>query len=256
MSDTFIFDTHAHYYDEKFDGIRDEILSIMPKNNVGGIINCGVDIETSKISVSLAEKYPFCYAAAGIHPESVDNDTVLDKDSLVAILKSDKAVAVGEIGLDYYWDIEFMENQRRLFEQQLILANEISMPTIIHDREAHRLTLELIKKHQPRGVLHCFSGSVEMAEEIIKLGMYIGIGGVVTFKNARKICEVVKEIPIERILLETDAPYMAPEPFRGKINNSAYISQVAEKISEIKGIPYSKILEITTNNAKSLFGIK
>ncbi len=255
MTNTFIFDTHAHYYDEKFDGIREEILCSMPKNNVGGIINCGVDIETSKISVSLAEKYPFCYAAAGIHPESVDNDTVLDSDSLVKILKNDKVVAVGEIGLDYYWDIEFMENQRRLFEQQLVLANELSMPVIIHDRDAHRLTLELIKKHKSKGVLHCFSGSTEMADEIIKLGMYIGIGGVVTFKNARKICEVVKEIPIERILLETDAPYMSPEPFRGKINNSAYITHVAEKISEIKGIPYNKILEITTNNAKTLFGI-
>ncbi len=256
MTDSFIFDTHAHYYDEKFDGIRDDLLSNMPKNSVGGIINCGVDIESSEQCIKMAEKYEFCFAAAGYHPESINNDTVIDIFSLDKLLRHPKTVALGEIGLDYYWDTQYKENQCKLFEQQLILANDYSLPVIIHDREAHKDTLDLVKIYKPKGVFHCFSGSTEMMREIIGLGLYIGIGGVITFKNAKKICEIIKETPINKILLETDAPYMAPEPHRGKVNNSVYISFIAQKISEIKNIDYNKILEITTNNAKSLFGIK
>lgn len=253
--ESFIFDSHAHYDDKRFDNDRDQILSKMPENNVCGIINCGTNIETSAFSLELARKFPFIYAAVGYHPESIDNTTVFEKDKLKELAKNDKAVAIGEIGLDYYWDTTYKLQQIEFFEKQLILAKEFGLPVIIHDREAHGDTLELLKKHKPNGILHCFSGSVEMAREVIKLGLYIGIGGVITFKNSKKLVEIVKEIPLNRILLETDAPYLAPEPHRGKTNNSAYIKFVAEKIAEIKNITADEVVSVTTNNVKTLFNI-
>jgi len=250
-----IFDSHAHYDDARFDECRDEILGQMQKNNVCGIINCGTDIDTSLFAISLAKKYDFVYAAVGYHPESVDNGTCFDERQMLKLIKENKVVAIGEIGLDYYWDTTFKENQIEMFERQLQFAAAHSLPVIIHDREAHADTLQLIKKHKPKGVLHCFSGSVEMAKEVVGLGLYIGVGGVVTFKNSKKIVEVIKEIPLERILLETDAPYLAPEPFRGKLNRSDYIEFVAKKIAEIKNVDYEQVLLQTTENTKKLFNI-
>ena len=250
-----IFDSHAHYDDARFDECRDEILGQMQKNNVCGIINCGTDIDTSLFAISLANKYDFVYAAVGYHPEAVNNDTVFDEEQMLNFIKEDRVVAIGEIGLDYYWDTTFKEKQIEVFERQLQFAAAHSLPVIIHDREAHADTLQLIKKHKPNGVLHCFSGSVEMAKEVVGLGLYIGVGGVVTFKNSKKIVEVIKEIPLERILLETDAPYLAPEPFRGKINRSDYIEFVAKKIAEIKNVDYEQVLLQTTENTKKLFNI-
>lgn len=255
MENALIFDSHAHYDDAKFDLIREEILAKMPENNVCGIINCGTDISTSLMSINLAEKFPFIYAAIGYHPESVNDTTVFEKDKLIELSKNKKVVAIGEIGLDYYWDTSFKTNQIDFFEKQLFLAKKLDLPVIIHDRDAHGDTLEILKKHRPKGVLHCFSGSIEMAREIIKLGLYIGVGGVITFKNSKKLVEIVKEISLERILLETDAPYLAPEPYRGKTNNSAYILRVAEKIAEIKSITTKEVLSVTTKNVKALFNI-
>lgn len=255
MKNAYIFDSHAHYDDKKFEGMREELLEKMPENNVQGIINCGTDIATSLFSIDLAQRYPFVYAAVGYHPESIDDSTVFERAELIKLAKSEKVKAIGEIGLDYYWDTTFKEQQIDFFEQQLALATTLNLPAIIHDRDAHADTLSILKKHKPKGVLHCFSGSAEMAKEVLSLGMYIGVGGVVTFKNSKKIIEVVKQLPIERILLETDAPYLAPEPHRGKLNNSAYIKFIAEKIAEIKNLSVTEILSITASNAKTLFNI-
>ena len=255
MKNACIFDSHAHYDDARFDADREKILSDMPKNNVCGIINCGTDIATSLFSLKLAEKFPFIFAAVGYHPESVNHNAKFDKNKLMELAKNKKVVAIGEIGLDYYWEKDFKEKQIDFFEKQLCLAKELDLPVIIHDREAHADTLEILKKHKPKGVLHCFSGSVEMAREIIKLGLYVGVGGVITFKNSKKLAEIVKEIPLEKILLETDAPYLAPEPHRGKTNNSAYILFVANKIAEIKSITTDEVLSVTSKNVKTLFNI-
>ena len=250
-----IFDSHAHYDDTRFDNSRDELLLEISQNGVCGIINCGTDIDTSAFSVSLAEKYDFVYAAVGYHPESVNDKTVFDERQMRNLINNKRTVAIGEIGLDYYWDTTFKQKQIEMFEKQLIFANEHSLPVIIHDREAHGDTLELIKKHKPKGVLHCFSGSVEMAKEAVNLGLYIGFGGVLTFKNSKKAVEVAEAIPIESILLETDAPYLAPEPNRGKLNRSDYIEFVAKKLADIKNIDYDEVLNQTLKNTKKLFNI-
>lgn len=250
-----IFDSHAHYDDARFDNSRDELLLEISQNGVLGIINCGTDIDTSAFSVSLAEKYDFVYAAVGYHPESVNDKTVFDEQQMLKLISNKKTVAIGEIGLDYYWDTTFKQKQIEMFEKQLIFANKHSLPVIIHDREAHGDTLELIKKHTPKGVLHCFSGSVEMAKEAANLGLYIGFGGVLTFKNSKKAVEVAEAIPLESILLETDAPYLAPEPNRGKLNRSDYIEFVAKKLADIKNIDYNEVLNQTLKNTKKLFNI-
>ncbi len=250
-----IFDSHAHYNDERYNGCQNEAIDYAQNNGVIGIINCGTDISSSVASIELSEKYPFFYAAVGFHPEAIDNTTVLDEVALEKLIQNPKAVAIGEIGLDYHYGTEFKAEQLIFFEKQILFAKKHNLPVIIHDRDAHFDTLEIIKKHKPKGVLHCFSGSVEMAKEVVKLGLYIGIGGVVTFKNSKKLVEVVKETPLDRLLLETDAPYMAPEPFRGKTNNSAYIKYIAEKIAEIKEISVDEVYSATLNNTKSLFNI-
>lgn len=251
-----IFDTHAHYTDEKFENIRDELLSDIHKNyGVKYILNCGDTIESSKKSLALSKKYPFIFSAVGIHPESVKEKDI-DILALKKLSAEENVVAIGEIGLDYYWDKTYIEEQKSAFERQIILANELSLPVIVHDREAHFDTLSLLQKHSPKGVVHCFSGSKEMAEEIIKLGMYIGVGGAVTFKNPKKLISVVSAVPLERILLETDAPYMTPEPNRSKINNSALICYVAEKIAEIKNVSAETVLKTTLKNGCDLFNIQ
>lgn len=252
LKEPLIFDSHAHYDDKKFEEIRDSLLENLPQHGVCGIINCGCDTESSKKALAFAEKYPYIYAAVGIHPENIGGGTVLEIEGLT---KHKKCVAIGEIGLDYYWVSDNKEEQKALFEEQLLLANRLRLPVIVHDRDAHADTLEILKKHRPKGVVHSFSGSRDMAQEILKLGMYIGIGGVITFKNAKKLPEVVAILPEDRFLLETDAPYLTPVPYRGKINHSAMIYYTAEKIAEIRNTSVEHILEVTKKNAEKLFNI-
>lgn len=251
-----IFDSHAHYTDKAFNEDRENLLGSLSETGVCGVINCGADLESSAFSVELSREYDFIYAACGIHPEEVDKLPENYIETLREMLKNEKCVAVGEIGLDYYWRKDNKELQKKIFEEQILLAKELDLPIIVHDREAHEDTLEILNKNKPKGVLHCFSGSVETAREILKIGMYIGLGGALTFKNARKAVEVAECLPLDRLLLETDCPYMAPVPMRGKRNNSAYIPFVAEKVAEIKGLDPQTVLDATTENAKKLFEIK
>lgn len=253
LKENIIFDTHAHLDDARFDDIREELLENMHKNGVDSIISCGCDVESSKTALALAEQYDFIYAAVGFHPGNLQNGA--DIEAIETLAKQKKCVAIGEIGLDYYWEKENAELQRQVFEEQLLLAKRLDLPVIIHDRDAHSDTLEILKKHKPKGVVHCFSGSPEMAKEIIKLGMYIGVGGVITFKNARRLPEVVQEIPEDKLLLETDCPYLAPEPFRGKLCHSGMIALTAEKVAEIRGVSRDEILRLCLKNAKKLFGV-
>ena len=252
LSEPLIFDSHAHYDDKKFDGIRGELLEALPRHGVCGVINCGCDTESSKKALAFAEKYPYFYAAVGVHPENIGGGRVSE---IEALSKHKKCVAIGEIGLDYYWVSDNKEEQKNLFEEQLILANKLNLPVIVHDRDAHADTLEILKKHRPKGVVHSFSGSPEIAKEILKLGMYIGIGGVITFKNAKKLPEVVAELPENRFLLETDAPYLTPAPYRGEINHSAMIYYTAKKIAEIRNTSVESVLNSARKNTEKLFGI-
>ena len=251
-----IFDSHAHYTDKAFNDDRENMLGSLRESGICGVINCGADIESSVFSVELANKYDYIYAACGIHPEEADKIPENYIEILKNLARNEKCVAIGEIGLDYYWRQDTKEKQKELFEKQILLSKELDLPIIVHDREAHGDTLEILKKHKPKGVLHCFSGSPETAEEILKLGMYIGLGGALTFKNARKAVEVAQMLPLDRLLLETDCPYMAPVPFRGKRNYSGYIPYIAEKVAEIKGIDPQTVLDITSENAKKLFDLK
>lgn len=253
LKSPLIFDTHAHYDDTRFEEYLDELLISMQSHGVGKIITCGCDSNSSKNALKLAEKYNYVYAAVGIHPGNIDSGTTVKE--IEELSKHNKCVAIGEIGLDYYWTQDNKPQQAEIFENQLILANKLNLPVIIHDRDAHADTLEILKKHKPKGVVHSFSGSMEMAREIINLGLYIGIGGVITFKNAKKLPDVVKMLPIDRILLETDAPYLSPVPYRGKTNHSAMIYLTAEKIAELRETDTQSILKITYENAQKLFKI-
>ena len=249
-----IFDTHCHYEDERFDPIRNELFREMHQNGVCGIVTCGCDQNSSKAAIKMAEDYDFVYAAVGIHPGSIDSGTT--PEQIRELAQHSKCVAIGEIGLDYYWVSDNKEKQIEIFEKQIAIAKELDLPIIIHDRDAHGDTLEILKKHKPKGVVHCYSGSVEMAEELIKLGLYIGVGGVITFKNAKKLPDVVKMIPDELLLVETDCPYLAPEPYRGKLCHSGLIKYTAEKIAEIRGTTPEEILTLTAKNAKILYNVK
>ena len=248
-----IFDSHAHYTDKAFNDDRQDLLGSLKESGICGVINCGADLDSSKESLMLAEAYDFIYFACGIHPEEVENLPENYIEILRDLAKHPKCVAIGEIGLDYYWRQDTKEKQKEVFENQILLAKELDLPIIVHDREAHANTLEILKKHNPKGVLHCFSGSVETAKEILKLGMYIGFGGALTFKNARKAVEVAEMLPLDRLLLETDCPYMAPVPMRGKRNDSSLIPYVAEKMAEIKGVTPQDVIDITTENTYRLF---
>lgn len=250
-----IFDSHAHYTDKAFDTDRDNMLGSLEESGICGVVNCGADLDSSKRSLALAAKYGYIYAACGVHPEDIDNLPDNYTEILTDMAKAEKCVAIGEIGLDYYWRKDNKEMQIQVFEEQVKLANELNLPIIVHDREAHEDTLKILKKHKPKGVVHCFSGSSEMAKEILKLGMYIGLGGALTFKNARKSVEVAEILPLDKLLLETDCPYMAPVPMRGKRNDSSYIPFVAKKIAEIKNTDAQSVLDITTENAKKLFSL-
>lgn len=249
-----IFDTHAHYDDSAFDEDRNSILDMIFTNGVCGVVNQGTNVKTSEFSISLAQKYNGIYAAVGLHPECLDENSIDDIEKIKKLALHNKVVAIGEIGLDYYYDIP-KELQKMIFAKQLELAAELDMPVNIHDREAHGDTLEFLKKYRPKGIVHCFSGSVEMAKEVIKLGMYIGIGGVVTFKNARKAVEVTEMLPLDRLVLETDCPYLSPVPFRGKRCDSSLIKYTAERIAEIKNTTAEEILTLTRKNAADVYGI-
>ena len=251
----FIFDTHAHYNDKAFDEDRTNLLDSFSESGILGVINCGTDIESSKKSIELSEQYDFMYCAVGVHPEDITKTSENYIDEIRELAKHKKCVAIGEIGLDYYWVKDNKEEQKRIFTEQIILANELNLPVIIHSRDAHNDTLEILKKYKPKGVLHCFSGSVEIMKEALKTGMYIGLGGAVTFKNARVPLEVSENLPLERLLLETDCPYMSPMPMRGKRNQSTYISFVAEKIAEVKNLTKEEVLTTANNNACELFKI-
>lgn len=255
MDKALIFDSHAHYDDERYNETLDSLLQEMPSKKVGGIITCGTDLISSKKCIEIAENFDFVFAAVGYHPTCIEADTVFNASCFEELIKHPKVKAIGEIGLDYYWDTSLKEKQIQLFEEQLAFANKHDLPVSVHDREAHQDTLSLLKKHKPKGVVHCFSGSVEMAREILNLGMYIGVGGVITFKNAKRLIEVVRETPIEKILIETDAPYLTPEPYRSHTNDSAYLIFVAQKISEIKNLSVDEVLYITNGNAAKLFKI-
>lgn len=250
-----IFDSHAHYDDAAFDDDRDQLLASLPQKGISGVVNAGTSMTTSRKAIELAEKYSYIYASVGVHPECIDDTNISELDLLRKMAENRKVVAIGEIGLDYHRGDENKHLQIEFFEKQVCIANDLKLPILVHDREAHKDTLNLLKKYEPKGVVHCFSGSVEMAEEILKLGMYIGVGGAVTFKNAKKIVEVVKEAPLERILLETDAPYMTPVPFRGKRCDSSLIEFTAKKIAEIRQESYEDIVMQCERNAVNLFNI-
>lgn len=251
-----IFDTHAHYDDEQFSADRDELLESI-HTTADKIITCGCDAESIKNAAQISEKFDFIYFAAGFHPERENEVTQEEFELLEEYLSFDKCVAVGEIGLDYHWDgILSHQQQIELFEKQIMIAKEHDLPVIVHDREAHQDTFDVLKKYRPKGVLHCYSGSSEMMKEIVKLGMYIGIGGVVTFKNARKSLDVAALVPVERLLLETDAPYLSPVPFRGKRCDSSMIEYTAQTVAAIKGMDTQDLVNIAHQNACELFGIK
>ena len=248
------FESHAHYDDERFDEDRDTLLASFPAEGIETVVNASSDIKSSKASIALSEKYPFFYAAVGVHPHEVENITEADIDKLRELSKHPKVVAIGEIGLDYYYDLSPRDLQRHWFKRQLELADELKMPVIIHSRDAAQECFDIIKNSNVRnGVIHCYSGSAEMAEEYIKMGFYIGVGGSLTFKNNKKGVETVERIPIEKILIETDSPYLAPVPYRGKRNDSRLLKYVVERISQIKNIPENDICNITKNNAQNLF---
>ncbi|MCI8374486.1 MAG: TatD family hydrolase [Lachnospiraceae bacterium] len=251
-----IFESHAHYDDEAFDQDREEILRECRDQGIEAIVNVSASLSSVKSTLALAKQYPFLYAAVGIHPDETGE---LNEESFAWLreqCRQPKVVAVGEIGLDYYWDKERHELQKYWFHRQMELAKELKLPVIIHSREAAADTLEAVQKaHSPklRGVIHCFSYTAELARAYLDMGYYIGIGGVVTFKNAKKLKEVVKMLPLERILLETDCPYLAPEPHRGKRNSSLNLPYIAEAIGRLKGVETEKVIRVTNENAKALY---
>ncbi len=254
-----LFDSHAHYDDEKFRDDLDEVIQHAVKSGVSYILNASSDPASCEKSLSLAGKYDFIYAAVGIHPHAVSS---ISEDTLAAVAdfaKNPKVVAIGEVGLDYYYENSPREIQRHWFKRQIDLAKELNLPLVVHNREAHEDVLRIIRSGNAAsvgGVFHCYSGSYEMARELIRNNFYISLGGAVTFKNARKLVEIAEKIPMDKLLIETDCPYMTPEPFRGKRNHSGYLKYVAEKIAEIRGMTPEKVASATTENAKKLFRIK
>jgi len=252
------FDSHAHLDDRKYDLDRHEMLMRAVEKGVGYITNVGYDIPSSRRSVALAEKYPFIYAAVGIHPHDASGAGEAVLADLRELAVHPKVVAIGEMGLDYYRNLSPRNIQQQVFRQQIDLAAETGKPIIVHDRDAHGDVMAILKEEKAAatgGVLHCFSGSPEMATECIKMGFYISIAGPVTFRNARKLYEIAMMVPLERLLVETDAPYLTPEPHRGKRNESAYVVHVGERIAELRGLSTEELAMATTENAKRLFRI-
>lgn len=254
-----LFDSHAHYNDDRFKEDVDELLGSMNDNNVGYIMNACSSIDEISYILELTNKYPFLFGSVGVHPHEVGGMCENDIDKLREFSKNEKILAIGEIGLDYYYDNSPRDVQKKWFARQVDLARELSFPVIIHDRDAHKDCIDILKEHKVwecGGVFHCFSGSSEMAKEVLDMGMYIAFGGSLTFKKAQKPVEAASVVPLDKILIETDCPYLTPEPYRGKRNDSSYIHLVAEKLSQIKNVSVSEIENATFENAKRLFGIK
>ena len=253
-----LFDTHAHYDSEAFDTDRDAVLSALPEKGVGLVLCPGCDLPSSEACAALAERYPHVWAAAGIHPENLEGASLAELDAVRALAARPKVRAIGEIGLDYYWaENPPKEFQQMVFRRQLQMALELDLPVIVHDREAHGDCLEIVKEFPGvRGVFHCFSGSPEMAEELLKRGWYLGFDGPVTYKNARRAPEVVAVTPLDRIVVETDAPYMSPVPNRGRRNDSRNLPYIVEKLAEWKGISPEEMAEAAWNNGLRLFGLE
>ena len=253
-----IFDTHAHYYDEAFDPDRDALLSALPERGVALVVCPGCDLASSEQSVALAGRYPFLYAAAGYHPENLEGVSLSDLDGVRALCGHEKVVAVGEIGLDYYW-VKTPEGRafsRDMFDAQLSLAEELDLPAIVHDRDAHRDCLDMVRAHpNARGVFHCYSGSLEDAKVLVDRGWMLSFTGNITFQNARRAPEILKWLPLDRLMLETDAPYMAPEPWRGRRCDSTMIARSAETVAQLRGLTREEVEDITLENGKRLFRI-
>lgn len=250
-----IFDTHTHYDDRAFDPDRGTLFNELAANKIDTIVNIGADMESSRQTLLLTQKYDFIYGAVGVHPSEIEDLTEADMDQLLTWSKEEKIVAIGEIGLDYHYPEPDKELQKKWFIRQLELAKEADLPVVIHSREAAADTLEIVRKYSPPkcGVIHCFSYTKEMAAEYVRLGYYIGIGGVITFKNAKKLVEAAEQIPMNRLVLETDCPYLAPEPYRGQRNSSLYLPYVAEALSKIKHVSYEEIVNVTRENAGKLY---
>ena len=250
------FDTHAHYDSGAFNADREEVLAALPEAGVALVVNPGCEVRSSETTIALAERFPHVWAAVGIHPEDMADMSDGDLNKIEQLSKHPKCVAIGEIGLDYYWDASHKEEQKALFIEQLALALRRDLPVIVHDREAHGDCLDIVRQYPGlRGVFHCYSGSVEMAQEFLKRGWYLGFDGPITYKNARKALEVLEICPLDRILIETDSPYMSPVPMRGKRNDSRNLVYVTEKIAEIKGITPEEAAAVTMENGKKLFNI-
>ena len=252
-----LFDTHAHYDAEQFDADRQEVLAALPGRGVSLVVNPGCDLPSSRTAVALAEQVPFLYAAVGYHPENCAPYTDADLEALRQLAAHPKVVAIGEIGLDYYWEENPpREFQQMVFRRQMALAEELNLPVIVHDREAHGDSLAIVKEFpKVRGVFHCYSGSAEMARQLVDLGWMISFTGVLTYKNARKAVEAALAVPMDRLMIETDSPYMAPVPHRGKRNDSGYVLHVCEKLAELKGLTVEETARITLENGRRFFGI-
>ena len=251
------FDTHAHYDDEAFDEDREELLNSLYAKGIDRILDPGCTLESSRKAMELAEKYPFVYFAAGIHPEELKDFTEEALGEIEKLAAHPKCAAIGEIGLDYYWDDTHKTEQKELFQRQIELALKLDKPVIIHDREAHGDSFEIVSRYKElRGVFHCYSGSAEMAKELLKMGWYLGFDGPVTYKNARKTMEVLEICPLDRLLIETDSPYLSPVPLRGKRNDSSNLAYIAAKIAEGKGMSVEEVCRLTEENGKRLFDIQ
>ena len=252
-----LFDTHAHYDSRQFDADRDQVLSGLPGQGVSLVVNPGCALPSSRKAVELARQYPFVYAAVGVHPSDCGDWEDSWLDELRSLAARPKVKAIGEIGLDYYWkENPPREHQQQVFHKQLELAEELDLPVIVHDREAHHDCLEVVRAHpKARGVYHCYSGSLEDAKVLVNLGWMISFTGTITYKNARKALEVIEWLPMDRIMIETDSPYLTPEPFRGKRNDSGHVHLVAEKIAQIKGLEPGEAARITLENGKRFFRI-
>lgn len=251
-----LFDTHAHYDSRQFDPDREQVLSALPGLGVELVINPGCDLASSRAAVDLAGRYPFVYAAVGVHPEDCGDWTDGDVEALRALAAMPKVVAIGEIGLDYYWKDNPRELQQRVFRAQLALAQELDLPVIVHDREAHGDCMDIVRAFPGvRGVFHCFSGSAEMARELVRLGWMISFTGVLTYKNARKAVEAAQAVPLERLMIETDSPYMAPVPHRGERNHSGYVCHTCQRLAELKGITPEECAGTTMANGRAFFRI-
>ena len=254
-----IFDTHAHYYDGAFDADRDELLASLPEKGVALVVCPGCDLESSRACLELAGRYEYLYAAAGFHPENLEGARLSDLDDVKALCSHSRAVAVGEIGLDYYWvkEAEERAQSRSFFDAQLSLAEELNLPAIVHDRDAHRDTLDIVRAHPgARGVFHCCALGPEDVKTVLDLGWMISFTGNITFHNARRAPEILRWLPLDRLMLETDAPYMAPEPYRGKRCDSSMIACTARRVAEIRGVSAEEILSVTLENGKRFFGIE